>query len=122
MDFLPTDWKSFLWGVAVGAFGAFFAGFLKKFGEDAYSSLKSKWFPEPPEPVKVDGKFVPTAFEPAKCAWVPEGTIYNYETQNYFYYPHPKTGGKCFRVVGEGASMRNEFLMVAPDTEKIDAL
>lgn len=113
------NWKSFLWGVAVGALALFFAGFMKKFGEDVYRSLKSKWFPGPPEPVKVDGKFVATAFEPAKCAWVLEGKIYDYETQNYFYYPHPKTGGKCFRVVGEGASIRNEFLMVSPDAKKV---
>lgn len=73
MDFLPTDWGSFVWGVAIGASGAFFAGFMKKFGEDVYRSLKSKWFPGPPEPVKVDGKFVATAFEPAKCAWISEG-------------------------------------------------
>ena len=119
MDFLPTDWKSFVWGVAVGGFGAFFTGFLKKFGEDAYAALKSKWFPKPPEPVKVDGKFVPSAFEPGKCAWVPEYKAYDYEAQNYSYYPHPNTGEKCFRVVGEGSC---EFLMVSPDAKKIDAL
>ena len=91
---------------------------MKKFGEDVYRALKTKWFPGPPEPVIVDGKFVATAFEAAKCAWIPEGQTYDYETKNYFYYPHPKTGGKCFPVVGAGASIRNEFLMVSPDARK----
>jgi hypothetical protein len=44
-----------------------------------YAALKSKWFPKPPEPVKVDGKFVPSAFEPGKCAWVPEYKAYDHE-------------------------------------------
>jgi hypothetical protein len=45
MGFLPTDWKSFVWGAAVvGALGAFFGAVLKKLGEDAYARLKSKWF------------------------------------------------------------------------------
>src|ERR1035437_1069812 len=48
MDFLPTDWKSFIWGVAVAGLGIFLAAVLKKFGEDAYVLIKSKWFgPKP---------------------------------------------------------------------------
>lgn len=72
-----------------------------------------------PQAVKVNGKFVATAFEPAECAWISEGKTYDYETLNYFYYPHPKTKGKCFRVVGEGASIRKEFLMVSPDAKEV---
>lgn len=121
MSFLPTDWNSFIWGVAVGGLGAFFTAFPKKFGEDAYAVLKSKCFPKPPEPIKVDAKFAPSASEAPESAWVPEGRVYDYEAKNYSYYLHPKTGGKCFRVVGEGNSSRREFLMVPPDAGKTDA-
>lgn len=121
MDFLPTDWKSFIWGVAVGGLGAIFSGFLKKFGEDAYVALKARWFPKPPEPTQVEARFAPPATGAAERAWVPESRVGDYEAKDYSYYPHRKTGGKCFRVVGEGSSARKEFLMVAPDATKTEA-
>ena len=116
------DWKSFLWGVGVGGLGAFFTGFLRKLGEDVYRTVKSKLFPEPPEPVRVDKSFKPSAFDPSKCVWVREGKVSKYEVQNYSFYPHPKNGGKCFRVTGDGSSTTNEYLMVAPDATKVEAL
>lgn len=45
MDFLPTDWPSFLWGVALGALGLFFTGFLTEFGKDLWAMLRPKVFP-----------------------------------------------------------------------------
>lgn len=49
MPFLPTDLGSFLWGVAVGALGLFFTGFLTEFGKDSWTILKSKCLPGLPD-------------------------------------------------------------------------
>ena len=47
MSILPSDFTSFLWGVAIGVIGAFGAGFLKKAGEDCYSWMRNKASPRP---------------------------------------------------------------------------
>src|SRR5436190_16863332 len=49
MSLVPTDWSSFLWGIAIGALGTFFTGFFKKLGEDSWIALKRRLFPEAPE-------------------------------------------------------------------------
>ena len=115
MSFLPTDWSSFLWGAAVGALAAFGTGFLQKGGEKAFAYLDGKLNPKPPEPIQVDGRFVPTAFTPGECAWINGVKLYEYEEKNYTYYPHPKSGGKCFRITSDGRHALKEFLMVQPD-------
>jgi len=47
MSFLPTDWKSFLWGAGTGAFVLFATGFLQKAGEHFFEWAKSKIAPGP---------------------------------------------------------------------------
>lgn len=42
MNFLPTDFTSVVWGVALGALGVFGSGFLKKAGEDCYFWIRDK--------------------------------------------------------------------------------
>ena len=44
---LPSDFTSFLWGIAIGVIGAFGAGFLKRPGEDCYSWIRNKVSPRP---------------------------------------------------------------------------
>ena len=114
MSLLPSDPVSFVWGAVVGIFGAFGTGFLKKAGEDFYSWVKNKVNPKPPEPVQVDGKFVPSMFEAGSCAWVRQERLYEFEEQAYTYYPHPKNGARCFRVTTDGSRPLTEFLMVKP--------
>lgn len=115
MNFLPTDWVSFLWGVLAGAVVLFFTGFLKKLGEEAAVKLKERIFPKPPEPIRVKNSFVPELFEPGKCAWIPETKIYEKEAEGFTFYPHPNKGAKCYRTAGHGAI--NEYLMVSPSAK-----
>ncbi len=115
MSFLPTDWLSFLWGLAVGALGLLFTGALKKGGEDVYAAVKERLFPTPPEPIRVAHDFDPVLYQPGGCAWVPEVYTHDREAQGYTYYPHPKGGAKCYRTGGARGS--NEFLMVRPDAQ-----
>lgn len=48
MSILPSDFSSFLWGIALGVIGAFAAGFLKKAGEESYSWIRNKVSPKLP--------------------------------------------------------------------------
>jgi len=83
MSILPTDWPSFLWGLAIGALGAFFTGFLKKLGEESWLVLKGKLFPTPPEPIQVATNFEPNSYEPGSCAWVPELKLHDKVAESY---------------------------------------
>jgi hypothetical protein len=49
MSILPSDFTSFIWGIALGAIAAFGAGFLKKAGEDCYSWIRNKLSPKAPD-------------------------------------------------------------------------
>lgn len=114
MPFLPTDLPSFAWGAFAGAAVAFGTGFLKKAGEHTFDLLAHRLNPPPPQPVQVDGQFVPTAYAPADCAWVGEEHVYDYETKGYTHYPHPESGAKCFRVISDGNKPVREVLLVQP--------
>ena len=118
MSWLPTDLASFVWGVVLGLGGAYFTGFLREAGRDSWQALKKRLFPSPPEPVKVEGTFVATLYDPGSCVWVPEERIYDYERKSYSYYPHPKNGAKCFREVWTGSQKHIEFLMAAPSAKR----
>lgn len=112
------DWPSFLWGLAIGALGAFFTGFLKKLGEESWLVLKKRLFPEPPEPIQVATNFDPILFEAGSCAWVSELKKHDKEAEGYTHYPHPSGGAKCYRVVRSGnGNLNKEFLMVKPDAK-----
>ena len=119
MVFLPTDWSSFAWGALVGGVAAFATGFLKKAGEQAFGLLSNKLNPKTPEPVQVDGKFVPTRFVPGECAWVNEVQLYDFEADGYTYYPHPKSNARCFRMTSDGRNPLKEFLVVQPGAREI---
>ena len=114
MAFLPSDWPSFLWGAGIGAVAAFGTGFLQKAGEKAFARLDERLHPKAPDPVQVDGKFVPERFSPGLCAWVREVQLYEYEAKNYTYYPHPKSDARCFRITSDGRNPVKEYLMVQP--------
>jgi len=121
MSFLPSDWPSFLLGIVVGGLAAFFTGFLKKLGEDAWGALKGRLFPKPPEPVLVPTDFEPTLFKPGSCEWVREEYLSDKKAQRYTYYPHPNGGAPCYRVVvGMGHNQNKEFLMAKPDAKLRD--
>ena len=121
MSFFPTDWVSFLWGVVLAGMAAFSTGFLKKAGEHAFAAIEKKFNPGKPEPVQVDGKFVPTRFAPESCAWVWEVQLYEYESNGYTHYPHPSNGARCFRTTSRGGAPIKEFLLVQPGVTEIDA-
>lgn len=120
MSILPTDLPSFVWGLAIGALGAFFTGLFKKLGEESWLVLKGKIFPKPPEPIEVAKNFEPKIYEPGSCAWVPELKVVDKEAENYTHYPHPTNGAKCYRVVRSGnGNLYKEFLMAKPDAKKV---
>ena len=114
MAFLPTDLPSFAWGALIGVIAAFWTGFLQKAGEHAFTYFKNKINPKPPEPERVDGRFVPVAFSPSECAWVNEVKLYDYEQKGYSYYPHPKNNARCFRITSDSSRSIKEFLQVQP--------
>lgn len=87
MVVLPIDWSSFLWGAVVGGGAAFATGILKKAGEQAYAAIHRRMFPEPPEPIEVDRKFLPSLYRPGTCAWVSELDVNEFEDKGYTHYP-----------------------------------
>ena len=119
MPLTPTDWPSFALGALLGAVAAFGTGFLKKAGEHAFGYLSNKISPKPPEPIQVDGKFVPIRFAPSECAWVNEAKLYDYEQKGYSYYPHPKKDTRCFRLASSDRSTVKEFLLVQPNSKRV---
>ena len=96
MSLLPIDLPSFAWGALIGAVAAFGTGFLKKAGEHMFAFVTGKINPKPSEPEQVNGRFVPTRFEPGVCTWVREAQLYEYEDKGYTYYPHPKNEAAVF--------------------------
>ncbi len=119
MSLLPTDMISFLWGSVAGGLMIFSSGFLKKAGEHAFSYLTKRLNPLQPEPVQVDGQFTPSQFAPHQCSWVNAVGVYDYEAKGFIYYPHPKTGGKCFRVIADGSQPLKQFLVVQPGAQRV---
>jgi hypothetical protein len=118
MDFLPSDWTSFIWGTFIGGVAAFATGFLKKAGDHAYSAIQRRFFPEPLKSIEVDRKFVPSLYKIGGCAWVAELDVSEFEDKGFKHYPHPSGSPKCFRVTSDGRRTINEFLMVKPDAVK----
>jgi hypothetical protein len=119
MSLLPTDLPSFAWGALIGAVAAFGTGFLKKFGEHAFTFFVGKINPKPPEPEQVDGLFVPTRFAPGVCAWVREVKLYEYEVKGFTYYLHPTNEARCFRITSDGMNPVKEFLLVQPGSARV---
>lgn len=64
----------------------------------------------PPEPVRVPADFQPEP-ECKHWTWVPEFDLQEREAEGYGYYPEPRSGAKCYRVVQIGRRVVNEFLM-----------
>ena len=116
---LPDDLTSYLWGAASVALVWFISSFIKAAGKDAWGWVKNKANPTEPDPIKVGGKFVPKTFPPGECAWVGQDKVYNYEEKDYFYYPHPKNGAKCYRETYSGHIKKIEWLLVKPGTGKV---
>lgn len=118
MPLLPTDLASFAWGAALGGVAAFGTGFLKKAGEHFFGYVANRVNPKPPEPIQVDGRFVPARFNPSECAWVNEVKLYDYEEKGYTYYPHPKGNAPCYRITSDGMRPLKEFLLVKPGAKE----
>jgi hypothetical protein len=119
MSILPTDLPSFAWGALLGVAAAFATGFFKKAGEHAFAYIANKIHPKAPEPVQVDGRFVPTRFAASECAWINEVKLYEYEEKGYTYYPHPKSDAPCFRMSSDGMRPLKEFLLVQPGAREL---
>ena len=119
MSLMPSDLPSFLWGAAIGGVAAFATGFLKKAGEHAFGFVANKLNPKPPEPIQLDGKFIPSRYAPGDCAWVHEVKLYDFEEMGYTYYPHPKGNARCFRITSDGRTPFREFLLVKPGASEV---
>ena len=112
MNFLPTDWGSFVWGAAVGAVGAFGVGVLTKAGDEFYTWLKSKIQPEPPSPMQVPRTFIPTGYERSQCAWARQENVFDRLQQGYAHYKHPPNATHCYRVTDNAGERITEYLLV----------
>ena len=114
---MQFDWTSFIGGAVIGGVAAFVTGFLKKAGEQTYTALHQKLFPEPLGPIEVDRKFSPSLYKPGNCSWVAELDVSEFEDKGFTYYPHPSGAPKCFRTTSDGRRTFKEFLMVKPNAE-----
>lgn len=114
---MPEDLTSYLWGAASVAIVWFLSSFTKAAGKDAWGWVKNKVNPAPPEPIKVNGKFVPET--PGKCAWIRDENLYEYEGKDYIFYPHPKNGAKCYKETYSGQIKHKEWLMVKPHDKNV---
>jgi len=122
MAFFSTNLTSFAWGALLGGVIAFATGFLKKAGEHAFSFVKNKISPEPPEPIQVDGYFRTILFPANELAWVKEALLYEYEQKGYRYYPHPHREAHCYRITSDGGQSYKEFLLVRPSAKEVKNL
>jgi hypothetical protein len=120
MSFFAGDLPSFMWGLAIGACGAFCTSFVKKMGEDGWAALKSRFFFRRPEPLQVAAGFEASRYEAGGCLWVPEGDLSAREVHGFTYYPHPERCAKCYRVTQSRGRTVTEFLMVRPGARIID--
>lgn len=104
------SWPNFLFGVAVGAIGAFFSGFLSKAGGDLYTWIKMR-ISNDQEFVEVDGRFNPSNDDGASLAWVPEQKLYQYKADGYSFQIIDGKKNGCFRKTSNGSRVYKEYLM-----------
>lgn len=114
MNWLPTDFISFIWGLIIAALAIIGTGFLREMGKELWFAFKRRINPPPPEPILVDLRFEAKLYQPGETIWVKKESLYRFEEQGYLYYPHPKSGGKCYRETGG----TQEYLMVKPGAQK----
>ena len=121
MNILPSDLASFIWGLVAGVIVIIFSGFGSAAGSDLWHWCKKRIKKEPPEPQEVSQKFSPTLYSRGSCAWVPELDVPEKEQQNWGFYPHLETNGRCYRMAKHGGRLTREFLMVNPEAMKNNA-
>jgi len=103
-----------VFGVFVGASGAFFSGFLSKAGGDFYQWLSKKYLSDDREFVEVDGRFNPAIKAGESLAWVAESKIYEYKASGYRFRCIDEKKNGCFRKTSNGSMVYREYLMVKP--------
>lgn len=109
---MPTDLVSFIWGFVIAALAIIASGLLKAASADLYKWIKSKVSPPPVEPILVERNFQPEPEENKSYSWVNEEKIFRLESEGYSYYFHPKSKGKCYRLVRSGnGNQFKEWLM-----------
>ncbi len=107
MSILPTDFTSFVWGAVIAGAAIYASGFLKKAGEQTYTSLHEKL--SPPKPIEVSRGYAPRDGT-AEYVWIQESHLHEREHDGFTYFLDEKTGAKIFRMVSSG----REFLMIRP--------
>ena len=98
--------------------GILFKGFLSAAGKELWSLLKDKILERLTKEEEVEPEFKAIIYPIQNCTWIPEENLPNKEKHNWFYYPHPKNGKKCFRLVGEGKFPKKEYFMVTPNAKR----
>jgi hypothetical protein len=96
-----------------------FKGFFTAAGKDLWSFLKEKFLRHVEKEIEVESEFKAKLYPIQNCTWIPEENLSNKERHNWIYYPHPKNGKKCFRLVGEGKFAKKEYFMVTPNAKKV---
>lgn len=105
----------FVSGAAVGAIVlSFFQGLASKAGESTWTWIVERFKPKPIEPAELPQGFVIQMKAPGNSVWVQKSKEAQYLAEGYVHYPHPTTGGECYRIsgAGPGGVPRKEFLMV----------
>ncbi len=115
MNLSAFDWPSFLLGLLAAGVVLFLQSLVRAAAGDSWTWLKNKFFPAPPEPMLVDGRFEPELADSATFDWVREARIYAYEQKGYAHYAHPPRGARCYREVTDGSAQWKEFLMIKQD-------
>ncbi|ACR11964.1 hypothetical protein TERTU_4457 [Teredinibacter turnerae T7901] len=95
-----------------------FKGFLSAAGKDLWVFLKESLLQRMEKEMEVGPDFKAKVYPEQNCTWIPEENIQNKERHKWAYYPHPKNGKKCFRLVGEGKFTRKEYFMVTPNAKR----
>jgi hypothetical protein len=99
--------------------GVVFKGFFSAAGKDLWAITKLKFKGIVKSDFEVETDFKPKIYKVQNCTWIPEENLENKENHKWKYYPHLKSGGRCYRLVGEGKFAKKEYYMVTPNAERI---
>jgi hypothetical protein len=108
-----------LWGAGGFVLGAVVGSFFSSAGADLYALAKRSALRAITTEHEVEHDFKSTIYAEQHCAWIPEENLPNKEKHKWQYCPHPKLGGRCYRVLGNEKFPRKEYLMVTPNAQRV---
>jgi hypothetical protein len=101
------------------AIGYIFRGLFSAAGKDLWDYIKENTANLRRVSMEVPHDFKAVIYPIQNCTWISEENIKNKEKHKWKYYPHPKSGGKCFRTLNKGNVVLKEYFMITPDAKKV---